>query len=345
MRSLAETPLNCNNSVKISFSGGDLSSDAGLLLIQDFASKIGFPKIIRQLFHTTDSAVFRRHTDAQNLMQVIYQIIASYNEDDCTDELTNDPVFKSILEKDALASQPTLSRFYNRMDDNTLEQFDAINRKMRDIIYSACPPEYMLFDLDSTLLGTYGEQEGEAFNYHYQAYGYHPLLCYDGLTGDLLKAELRDGSQYCSNGAAEFMEPLLKEYRERFPEMLIALRGDSGFATPDLYEICERYDCRYTIRLKNNSKLRELASDEDDSLYHATRHNQVDYAVVYGEFMYQAGSWDHPKRVVFKIEKPADQITHMYTFVVTDMEDLEPYQVLQLYCDRSWNNIQCTLTV
>ncbi len=78
MRSLTETSLNCNNSVKINFSGGDLSSDAGLLLVQDFASKIGFTKTVRQMFHTTDTARIRRHTDAQNLMQAVYQIIASY---------------------------------------------------------------------------------------------------------------------------------------------------------------------------------------------------------------------------------------------------------------------------
>ena len=334
MHSLNETTLNCNKSVKISFTGGDLSSDAGLLLIQDFASQIGFTKVAGQMFHTTDPALFRRHTDAANLMQTIYQIIASYGEDDCADELTNEPVFKTILGKEALASQPTLSRFYNRMDEATLSQFTAIGRKMRDIIYSICPPEYILFDIDSTLFNTYGKQEGEAFNYHYQSHGYHPLLCYDGLTGDLLKAELRDGTMYCSNGAAEFMEPLLMEYRERFPEMLIALRGDSGFASPDLYNVCEKYNCKYTIRPKINKTLTALASAKDESLYRATRFNQVDYAVVYGEFMYQAGTWDCPRRVVYKIEKPSNQLTHMYTFVVTNMEDLAPYQVLQLYCGR-----------
>ncbi|MCD7818624.1 MAG: transposase, partial [Lachnospiraceae bacterium] len=31
---------------------------------------------------------------------------------------------------------------------------------------------------------------------------------------------------------------------------------------------------------------------------------------------------------------PSNQLTHMYTFVVTNMEDLAPYQVLQLYCGR-----------
>ena len=52
---------------------------------------------------------------------------------------------------------------------------------------------------DSTLLPTYGNQESAAFNYHYQANGYHPLLCFDGMTGNLLKAELRPGAMYCSN--------------------------------------------------------------------------------------------------------------------------------------------------
>lgn len=60
------------------------------------------------------------------------------------------------------------------------------------------------------------QQSGrEGFNFHYQAHGYHPLLCYDGLTGDLLKAELRDGTLHCSNDADIFMEPLFREYTER----------------------------------------------------------------------------------------------------------------------------------
>ena len=52
----------------------------------------------------------------------------------------------------------------------------------------------LLLDLDSTLLNTYGNQEGEGFNFHYQNHGYHPLVCYDGITGDLLKIELRNGT-------------------------------------------------------------------------------------------------------------------------------------------------------
>ena len=325
--------LESNKKIKINFNGGDLSSDGGLLLIKEFAAKIGLVKLVKQLFKTNDHTNCRIHTDSDNLMQMLYQIIAAYFEDDCADELTNDPVMTAILEKDSLASQPTLSRFWNRMDEDTLAQLDVINDRMRELIYSIKAPEHMLFDLDSTLLNTYGTQEGEGFNYHYQAHGYHPLLCYDGLTGDLLKAELRNGTQYCSKGAALFMIPLLQEYRTKHPELPLYLRGDSGFASPDLYEACENNDCKYAIRLKQNQMLVQYAADADEALYRATLHNQTDYAVEYGEFMYQAGSWSHPRRVVFKIEKPYNQFVHLYTFVVTTMES-KPYQVVQFYCGR-----------
>ena len=124
-------PLESNRQIKINFDGGDLSSDAGLLLIKEFVSKLGIDKLLGKAFKTNDSALVRYHTDQKNLLQMIYMIIAGYFEDDVSDELTNDPVFKSLLEKDALASQPTVSRFFNRMDEDTLNQFLAIGRILR----------------------------------------------------------------------------------------------------------------------------------------------------------------------------------------------------------------------
>ena len=89
--------LKSNRQIKINFDGGDLSSDAGLLLIKEFVSKLGIDKLFRCEFKTNDSATFRYHTDKDNLLQMIYMIIAGYFEDDASDELTNDPVFNSVL--------------------------------------------------------------------------------------------------------------------------------------------------------------------------------------------------------------------------------------------------------
>lgn len=286
MSSLDYTTLESNKRFKLNFDGGDLSSDASLLLIKEFISKLHFDKLIDSIFHTNDSSSRRTHKDDENLLQVIYQIFSAYYEDDCADELTNDPILTAILAKEALASQPTLSRFYNRMDNDTLRQFDTLMKAMRKIVYTIKRPEFILLDLDSTLLSTYGKQEGEGFNYHYQEHGYHPLVCYDGLTGDLLKILLRDGTAYSSNGVADFLRPLLEELSSMEFASELSLRGDSGFATPELYELCEddNYKVSYAIRLKMNSTLVALAKTEDELLFKMAKDNAVDYAVVYGEF-------------------------------------------------------------
>ena len=147
----------------------------------------------------------------------------------------------------------------------------------------------------------------------------HPLVCYDGMTGDLIKIQLCDGTQYSCTGVVDFLQPVLGEYLHDYPEIPILLRGDSGFSTPDLYNQCEENGTSYVIRLKENGILRGKASDLVDELDEITRNNKVDYNVVYGEFMYKAGPWPYGRRVVCKVEKPENQMVYMYTFVVTNM--------------------------
>ena len=264
--------LQSNRQIKINFDGGDLSSDAGLLLIKEFISKLGIERLLNRSFKTNDSAVFRYHTDRDNLLQMIYMIMAGYFEDDASDELTKDPVFKAVLEKSALASQPTVSRFFNRMDEDTLKQFQEISQILRKRIYSIQMPQAVILDLDSTLLVAYGKQEGRAFNFHYRSNGYHPLVCYDGITGDLIKIHLRDGAAYSCTGVTNFLQPILDEYLNDYPTIHLLLRGDSGFATPDLYKQCEENGTSYVIRLMENF-IKESKSGFDFSA--VSSHNRI----------------------------------------------------------------------
>lgn len=264
--------LQSNRQIKINFDGGDLSSDAGLLLIKEFISKLGIERLLNRSFKTNDSAVFRYHTDRDNLLQMIYMIMTGYFEDDASDELTKDPIFKAVLEKSALASQPTVSRFFNRMDEDTLKQFQEISQILRKRIYSIQMPQAVILDLDSTLLAAYGKQEGRAFNFHYRSNGYHPLVCYAGITGDLIKIQLRDGAAYSCTGVTNFLQPILDEYLNDYPTIHLLLRGDSGFATPDLYKQCEENGTNYVIRLKENF-IKESKSGFDFSA--VSSHNRI----------------------------------------------------------------------
>ena len=99
--------------------------------------------------------------------------------------------------------------------------------------------------MDSTHSDTFGNQELSDYNAHYGTTGYHPIVTFDGITGDFLKAKLRPGNQYTSNGVKEFLEPLLDHYSQAVPTTDILVRGDSGFATPDIYELCEKSNKEY----------------------------------------------------------------------------------------------------
>ena len=287
MSSLTEMTMECKRNVKIDFTGGELSSDGGLLLLKAFADKIGLTKLIGDVFHTVDTAAFRIHTDSSNLLQTIFLIIAAYFVDDHADAMAYDPVLLEILQKVRLSSQPTISRFFNRMEESTLAQLRKICMELLKTAYAIEMPSAIVLDMDTTLLSTYGNQEGAAYNAHYKAPGYHPILLFDSLTRDLIKAELRPGTQYCSKGTAEFLEPVLKDYREQFPEIKLYARGDSGFAAPEIYEVLEENGCKYVIRLKDNPRLRKMVEDKDTELHERTKEDAISYAEQRAEGMLQ----------------------------------------------------------
>ncbi|MFQ7528934.1 MAG: transposase [Mediterraneibacter gnavus] len=90
-------------------------------------------------------------------------------------------------------------------------------------------PEAVVLDLDSTLLEAYGKQEGRAFNFHYQSNGYHPLVCYDGITGDLIKSNcVMEPNIPAQELLISFSQSLMNILAD-YPEVTLLLRGDSGF--------------------------------------------------------------------------------------------------------------------
>src|SRR5690606_37216627 len=157
-----------------------------------------------------------------------------------------------ILGKEALASQPTICRLNQKLDKGTMKQLQTVNSLMQRRVDIIQPKENIMMDLDSTNLATYGNQYGSAFNTHYQAQGYHPLMMIDGLTGDCLKAALRAGNVYTSRQVVRFVGPEMKRYQKLSPWTNICIRGDSGFAIPELYQLAETHDVYYVIRLKAN---------------------------------------------------------------------------------------------
>ncbi len=332
MTSVNEKAMNFNKRVKVNFDGGDLTGVAGILLYKEFDDVIGLSRAIEENVHINDGVSHRMHENHDVIMQKIFQNAAGYHADDHADSLKHDPALTMILNKSELASQPTMSRVNQHLDKNTMKQFQGVNRIIIDRFHELEAPKIFVLDIDSSNSPTYGDQYGSAYNSHYGENGYHPIFMVDGETGDCLKAALRSGNVYTSRQIVAFVGPERKRIRKKYPDIQIIIRGDSGFATPELYKLCEELGADYVIRLKANQRLQRIAEEFVEEITSEIDTNEGHH-VFYREFTYKANSWDKNRRVVLKLEKPIDQLLFIPTFVVTKLED-SPKDTVQFYAKR-----------
>lgn len=332
MATLHENRLLFNSNITVSHSGGNLSSDSGLILVKEFMNRFNVSQIIKENIQIQDDRLYYVHGNESILEQIMLQLIAGYPTDSSADVLATDPIFQAVLNKKQLASQPSISRFWDRISTKNISQLQQINQILIDKARAIRNTNEMIFDLDSTHSDTFGNQEKSDYNAHYQTNGYHPLVAFEGLTGDFLKAELRSGNVYTSNGVADFIRPLFDHYQETVPVSSILVRADSGFATPELYELCEERQNFYVVRLKSNRNLGKIA---EQFVSINDQHDWDKKEVHYVSIIYQAKSWSHPRRICIKSTREATELIARHEFVLTNLsEDISSEAVFQTYSKR-----------
>lgn len=332
MLTLQEMEAKNNKNLHISHTGGRLSSDSGLVLVDEFMDALQFTEHSKNIVSFSENRRYWTHSNHKVLEQLIYQIIAGYKADSSADTLQYDPVLETLSYEEPLASQPSISRFFDRVTDETIDGLQKLNQVLIDQARLVRNDTDMIIDLDSTHSDTFGVQEQTDYNAHYQTNGYHPLVAFDGLNGDFLKAKLRSGNQYTSKGVKDFLEPLLKHYEAALPITDILVRGDSGFATPDIYELCEEHNNHFVIRLKNNKKLYRAA---EEFVYYDNNHPWDEKEVYYHSIPYQAGSWSKQRRVCIRSTREVGELLFSHSFIVTSFSDnISPERVFETYNKR-----------
>jgi hypothetical protein len=322
--------------LEAAFDAGRLTSDGGLPWLAEADAELGLCEAL-----AAEVPEWRRgpakHSLATLVRQRVYQIACGYEDQDDADTLRADPLLKLVCgrlpESGAdLASQPTLSRLENAADRGACYRLARalvgvyLRERERDGV-----PERILLDLDGTDDPAHGDQEGVRYHGYYRQHMYHPLLVFDGDTDQLIAAVLRPGNAHGSRGVVAILKRLVAALRARWPGVGIALRADSGFAVPALYEYCEAEQIVYTIGLAPNARLEALAAPllaEAQALSAERDGAKVRLA---DEAPYQAKTWSRPRRVVFKaevLEKGPNT-----RFVITTRPD-DPLAVYDRYVDR-----------
>jgi hypothetical protein len=321
--------------VAVDFLGGRLTSDGGWTWVAEADAALGLTTALAAVI--PDQRRRGRHRVLDLLRQRIYQIVAGYEDQDDADTLRTDPLLKLVCgrlpeSEPDLASQPTFSRFENAFSARDCyrlaEALGAVylRERERDGV-----PTHIVLDLDSTDDPTHGKQEGSAYHGYYRQHMYHPLLVFDGETGQVITAILRPGTAHAGHGALAILKRLVRRLRARWPNVTIEVRADAGFAKPEIYAYCEWERIAYTIGLGRNARLEELAAPllAEALAQHAT--NDGAKVRLLGEATYQAASWPHARRIVIKAEVLVKGTNTR--FVLTTRDD-SPADLYTWYTDR-----------
>jgi len=318
------------------FDGGEVTSDAGVLLLREADRKMGL------LQSMAEAVVDRRqqekiaHTIEEMIRERVYAICLGYEDANDLDLLGSDPALKTACGRlpsgDDLASQPTISRL-----ENSISRKDLLEMGMRiaRTVVADLPrnTRRVIIEVDATDDPCHGQQEFEFFSGYYGGHCYLPL--YVHITGGdnkrrLIAALLRHGKAYATVGLFGTLSRVVRLLRDRFPGLKVILRADGSFGVEEVIRWCEESGVDYVLGLSTNKKLAALSTpvQMDAALKYKW---EGDGCREYGAFRYQAKTWIRERRVVVKAEITGGELAPRY--VVTSL-GRSPRRLYEFYCRR-----------
>lgn len=304
-------PLLPKKPVAVSFTGGPLSSDGGVLLLSHLDRSLRLTE--RVAAQITDWRKNGRvhHSLLDLVRQRVYQLACGYEDANDATALRADPAFKLALGRPPqsgadLASQPSLSRLETHITD---AECHKINGLLLDLFLETPrkKPKEVIVDFDTSEHETHGQQELALYNKHYQSRCYLPLFAFARVPEEqeeyLVSAELPDHHGRDDFALQDTLEQLVNGMRKRWPGVTVIFRADAWFGAPAIYEWCEAHHVAYAIAMPGNPVLyREAAPLVDAAKAEAAR-SDTGSACLFGRVWYQAGSWERERRVVVKAEQ------------------------------------------
>lgn len=296
---------------------GQLTSDAGLLPIAQFDRRLNYTARMAACLDAEPCDDPRRrhrkpqtqHQRIEMLRQRVFGILAGYEDCNDHDTLRDDPLFKMVADRlpedDALASQPTLSRFENSVTPAVLQRLidftvaTGIERLKEK--HGGTLPASITLDLDATDDPTHGHQQLTLFHGYYGQYQYFPLIISEPTTRHVFLAWLRPGTVHASIGADEDLMRIVNALRQERSDIRIHVRGDGGFGLPLMYETCEKNGLTYTFGFSTNARLKRLTEglmQQAVEEHGGSKQKQR----LFDCFQYQCDSWSASRTVIAKAE-------------------------------------------
>ena len=255
--------LQFNPKVRLEFHGSTITSDAGLLAFRELDDALDLTGIASNYLQESRTGRNILHHLVPLLRQSIYSRLAGYDDTNDAVRLSKDPAMRVVVACSGsdhnAASTSEMGRFETETltEEKNLKGLAQMNSQWVEGAMVHTPHRRVILDMDSSESPVHGQQEGAAYNGHFECVCYHPLFLFNQF-GDCEAATLRPGNVHSADDWQELLEPVVKGYRKKGLRLLF--RGDAAFGKPEVYEYLEQETIGYTIRLSANAVLqREIA--------------------------------------------------------------------------------------
>jgi hypothetical protein len=315
--------------VEADFTGGQVSSDGGLLLVREVDRKLDLVRRVAR--HLVDERQDGKvvHTAETMLRQRVMGLIAGWEDLNDAQTLRTDPVHQVAAgSTEPLASAPTLCRFENQQARATAW---AVNRELVEqfIASQQQAPAVLILDFDATDTPVHGQQENRFFHGYYDCHCFLPLYVFCG--DQLLTAYLRPSNIDSAKHAAAILKLLVTRLRQAWPRTKIVFRADSGFCRDLLLSWCDRHDVKYVVGIARNERLLALAAPllkKAERAFARTQQKQR----LFTAFDYAALTWARVRWVIAKAEHTAKGSNPR--FVITNIVGGAQKIYDRRYCQR-----------
>jgi len=338
---LSGFPAVCGKPVHVTFDGGRLTSDAGVLVLAEIERRLGLAERLAKCIEDPRDPSAVQHSIAEMIRYRALLIAAGYPDGNDCDTLRADPAFKMAVGRlpesgPDLCSQPTMSRLEN------LPGPAALMRMMAAMIELFCDsfeqvPARIVLDIDDTEDEVHGGQQLALFNAHYDSRCFLPIHIYEASTGKPVAIFLRPGKTPDGAEVARVLRHVIGRIRARWPRVEILVRGDSHYGRIEAMTWCERNRIAYIFGLAGNKVLLRKIADLAEDVAVRRVEGEAEKVRRHGEIDYAAASWPgkpdrNARRVIARVEaSPQGNDTR---FIVTNLAGTPEHLYEDIYCAR-----------
>lgn len=280
--------------VSINFKGKNITGNSGLIPIAQFADGLKVEEALRtelSIKHKPNSI----YSVVDTIMITMLGVIAGAKHISQLGIIRHDQVIRKLLKWEMFPAYNTISRLFKLFNQKHNVEFSNAQSKLRQKVWNKKSQSNVTIDIDSTVRGVYGRQEGVEKGFNSKKKGqrsYHPLLAFIAETKECLHSWFRCGSAYTSNNCAEFLKECFVLMPTQIKEVLI--RADSGFFCDDILTLAEETEgvtTNYLIKVKLKNLVTLLCSQDWQA---DTKNTSISTTT----FKHKCGSWKKSRTFV-----------------------------------------------